>query len=249
MKLGDYEIPDMRLIPNAMTILDEIYSVKQRNKVLSKDLAIHLGFKYGTETYFYRKLKTLLSYGLLEGKGSYQVSELGEILLHPRTDKVKEIAKTKAVLNVDLWKAIRDKVGTKPREDNFWSVLVDITKVNPDTAKKEQSKILKWYMEDIGLMSEDLIESELDIGNYDKVQHLTQGTEQNNQMSQQMESPKLNNFSDVEILSFDKYQIALPKGDLKKEWDKLKKYMDIKLEDYKYEEPKIELDKVENIEE
>ena len=33
---------------------------------------------------------------------------------------------------------------------------------------------------------------------------------------QQMESPKLNNSLDVEILSFDKYQIALPKGDLKK---------------------------------
>lgn len=64
-----------------------------------------------------------------------------------------------------------------------------------------------------------------------------------------MESPKLNNLVDVEILSFDKYQVLLPKGDLKKEWDKLKKYMDIKLEDYKYEEIKSELEKVENIEE
>ena len=64
-----------------------------------------------------------------------------------------------------------------------------------------------------------------------------------------MKTPKLNNSADVEILSFDKYQIALPKGDLKKEWEKLKKYMDIKLEDYKYEEPVKELEKVKNIEE
>ena len=41
----------------------------------------------------------------------------------------------------------------------------------------------------------------------------------------------------MEVLSFDRYQIVLPKGDLRKEWEKLKKYMDIKLEDYEYKEP------------
>ena len=202
--------------------------VKQRNRILSKDLAMHLGFKYGTETYFYKKLRTLLSYGLLEGKGSYQVSELGESLLYPRTDKIKEIAKTKAVLNVELWKLIKDKVGVKPREDNFWSVLVDITKTDPNTAKKEQSKILKWYLEDIELVSEDLIESELDISNSDEDQHLSQGSSKGKQ------EPR----TDVETISFDKYEVTLPKGDLSKEWNILKSYMDIKLKNYKYEESK-----------
>ncbi|MCJ8306741.1 MAG: hypothetical protein HRU07_06805 [Nitrosopumilus sp.] len=226
MKLGDYEIPEIRLMPNAITVLDEIYSVKQRNKVLSKDLAIHLGFKYGTESYFYRKLKTLLSYGLLEGKGSYQVSELGESLLQPRTDKIKEIAKTKAILNVELWKAIKEKVGKIPREGNFWSVLVDITKVDPNTAKKEQAKILKWYLEDIELISEDLIESELNIDNSTKDQHLSQGSPQRKQ------EPR----TDVETIFFDKYEVTLPKGNLSEEWEILKSYMDIKLKNYKYEE-------------
>ncbi len=46
--------------------------------------------------------------------------------------------------------------------------------------------------------------------------------------------------NDVEVLSFDKYQVALPKGNLKKEWEKLKKYMDIKLEDYEYGELEVE---------
>ena len=52
----------------------------------------------------------------------------------------------------------------------------------------------------------------------------------------------------METISFDKYEVTLPKGDLSKEWNKLKKYMDIKLEDYKYEEPVKELEKVKNIE-
>ena len=238
MKLGDYEIPEIRLMPNAMTILDEIYSVKQRNRVLSKGLAIHLGFKYGTETYFYKKLRTLLSYGLLEGKGSYQVSELGESLLHPRTDKIKEIAKTKAVLNVELWKLIKDKVGVNPREDNFWSVLVDITKTDPNTAKKEQSKILKWYLEDIELISEDLIESELDIGNYDEDQHLSQGTAQNNQMSQQMAISQTSSLGQLTVPSMGTIEIN--------DSDTLtiaRTYLDVLEKKIK------ELEKVENIEE
>ncbi len=53
----------------------------------------------------------------------------------------------------------------------------------------------------------------------------------------------------METIAFDKYQIVLPKGDLQKEWDKLKKYMDIKLEDYKYEEPQSSLGEIESIEE
>lgn len=204
-------------------------------------MAIHLGFKYGTESYFYRKLKSLLSYGLLEGKGSYQVSELGESLLHPRTDKIKEIAKTKAVLNVELWQAIKNKVGLKPREDNFWSVLVDITKVDPNTAKKEQAKILKWYLEDIKLISEDLIESELDIGNYDEDQHLSQSTAQPNQMSQQMGISQTSSLGKltvptmgtIEINDSDTLTIA-------------RTYLDVL--EKKMKEPKKELDKIKNIE-
>ena len=33
----------------------------------------------------------------------------------------------------------------------------------------------------------------------------------------------------MEKISFDKYEVILPKGDLSKEWETLKKYMDISL--------------------
>lgn len=232
MKLGDYYIPEIRLMPNAVDLLDEIYKVKKCKRVLSKDLAIQLGFKYGTEGHFYRKLKTLTSYGLLEGSGSYQVSKLGESLLHPKTDQIKEIAKTKAVLNVRLWQLIKDKVGTNPKVDNFWSVLVDITKVDPITAKKEQSKILKWYTSDMELITDSLIGIELDGDNSNEDFSKKQDVGSNLSSSKKLEVDE-----DIETISFDRYTIMLPKGDLSKEWVKLKKYMDIKLEGYKYEEP------------
>lgn len=84
-----------------------------------------------------------------------------------------------------------------------------------------------------------VIEKYIEIDDLDeKDQHLSQSTAQVKQMSQQMVSP------DMEVIPFDNYQVILPKGDLKKEWNKLKKYMDIKLENYEYKEP-VEEEKLE----
>lgn len=157
MKLNTYDIPDMRLIPTTVSILEEIYKIKKKARVPSKELAILLGFKYGTEAHFYRKIHALSEYGLIEGKGIFEVSDLGEKILHPRSEQEKALSITTAVLNVPLWKEIYQKQGKTPREDNFWAVLVDITKVDPDTAKTHASKLLKWYQEDIGHVSDHLV--------------------------------------------------------------------------------------------
>lgn len=188
MKLGSFEIPDLRLIPTTVGTLEEIYKVKKRDRVQSKDLAILLGFKYGTEPHYYRKIHALTEYGLLEGKGTFQVSELGEKLLHPRNDLEKEFAKTNAVLNVQLWKEIYQKHGKKPRDDNFWAVLVDIAKVDPETAKTNASKILRWYLEDIGHVSEDALteQKQEQTPSRDESKGLSLNASQSNQMSQAM---------------------------------------------------------------
>jgi len=51
-------------------------------------------------------------------------------------------------------------------------------------------------------------------------------------MSQQLLPPQIQNNSDSELIQFGKVSLALPKKDLKKQWDKLQKYMEIYLEDY-----------------
>ncbi len=246
MKLGQFEIPEIRLIPKTFETLDEIYKVKKREKIQSKDLAIFLGFKYGTEPHYYRKIRALTEFGLMEGKGVFHISELGEKLLHPRDDAEKKLTLTKSVLNIPLWKEIYQKHGKKPREDNFWAVLMDITKIDPDTAKNSANKILGWYMMDINYVSDSFASQDETTS---KSETLRSSQTQDTQMSQQMGIPKLNYSNDVEILSFDKYQVALPKGDLSKEWNILKSYMDIKLKNYKYEKLKTDLDEEENIEE
>ena len=48
-------------------------------------------------------------------------------------------------------------------------------------------------------------------------------------MKQQLVSPQLQN---NELIQFGKISLLLPKKDLVKQWDKLKKYMVIYLEDY-----------------
>lgn len=230
MKIGTYDIPDIRLFPTSVDTLSEIYKVKKREKIPSKDLAILLGFKYGTEPHYYRKIHALQAYGLLDGKGIFQISELGEKILHPRDGHEQAVATTKSVLNVPLWKEIYKKQGKKPRDDNFWAVLVDITKADPATSKSNAVKILGWYEADIGHISDNLVDQEIS-STTPSTETLRSSNTQDNQMSQQMESS-----SNMQTISFDKYKVSLPKGDLVKEWEKLKKYMEIKLEDYKSEQ-------------
>lgn len=101
----------------------------------------------------------------MDGKGVFQISELGEKVLHPRNDNEKAQALTNAVLNVPLWKEIYQKHGKKPRDDNFWAVLVDITKIDPETAKNNATKILGWFVADIGHVSDDLIGQKIEASN------------------------------------------------------------------------------------
>lgn len=180
MKIGDYEIPEVRLIPTSVQTLEEIYKVKKKDRIQSKDLAILLGYKYGTEPHFYRKIRSLVEYGLLSGKGIFQISELGEKLLHPRDDQEKALAITNAVLNVPLWKEIYQKHGKKPRDDNFWAVIVDIAKVDPETAKNNATKILGWYLADIGHISENLV------GYVDSAMSTTESLRSSTSQSKQM---------------------------------------------------------------
>lgn len=184
MKLGAYDIPEQRLIPTVLTTLEEIYKVKKREKIQSKDLAILLGFKYGTEPHYYRKIHSLQEYGLMDGKGIFQISELGEKILHPRDEQEKALVLTKSVLNVPLWKEIYQKHGKKPRDDNFWAVLVDITKVDPATAKSNGGKILGWYEADIGHISDNLVGQE--ISPQSPTESLRSSNTQSNTMSQQL---------------------------------------------------------------
>ncbi|MGI0072845.1 MAG: hypothetical protein ACREA3_03415 [Nitrosotalea sp.] len=176
---------------------------------------------------------------MLEGKGTFRITDLGKSLLIPLNTEEEKTLRSTAVLHVPLWREIYNRYTKSPPRDDFWIQLMNITGVNRDVANENAGKILKWYLEDIGQVSEDIVSK---IDNPLKVEEgkpkgLSSKEGNIRQMSQQMEPP-----SDIQIINFDKYQVTLPKGDLVKEWEKLQKYMKIKLEDYKYEESETEKD-------
>jgi len=233
MKVGNYEVPDNRLIPNAIADAKKIYDVVKTGQIRTGEIGKVFGYKDYATGIFYRRLNSMISYGLLEkiGSKSYHVTDLGMNLCYPDPAK-EQVLKNKAILSVSLWNELLEKCGKVPPNNNFWIQLKNIAKAEPNEAQKIENQIKKWYMKDISIVTLDslghpILENVENISNNTQDQHLSQSSSQGKQESR----------TDVETISFDKYEVTLPKGDLLKEWEKLKKYMDIKLEDYKYEEP------------
>lgn len=228
MLLGSFDVPEIRLVPNAIDDIKLIYDNFQLEKTKSSDLASTLGYQHATASRFYLRLKAMNMYGLLDGRNNYKVTELGKSIAYPESDTQQKELRTKSILNISLWSELYKKYKKSPPKENFWIQIKNITGMEPKKAQSVQTQILKWYLDDISHISDGFEIQSKDI---------TLGTPLDNPMSQQLISS-----TNTEIISFDRYEVKLPKGDLSKEWKKLKKYMDIKLEDYKYEEPKVELE-------
>lgn len=219
MQVGSYEMPEHRLTTAIKDIKIISNASPTKEPISSSDLGGFWGYKNYSTGIFYRRLNSVLAYGLLGQitKGKFQVTELGEQLAHPESPEIEIEGKQKAVLNVPLWSEIFKKYGKDVSQDAFWVQLKNITGIDPVKAKNLQNQIRRWYLEDMSYVLENLLKEGKQSG-----EGLRSRSNKTNQM--------------LQVISFDQYEVSLPKGDLKKEWAKLKKYMDIKLEDYKYEE-------------
>lgn len=244
MKIGNYEVPEIRLIPNAVSDVKKIYDVIKNGQIETKEIGNVFGYKDYATGVFYRRLNALLSYGLLErlGSSTYKVTELGSGLSYPEPEK-ENIVRNKAILFVSLWNELFKKFGKNPPLDTFWIQLKNITSIEPPEAQKLQNQIRKWYMDDISLLTldplghpitdnaayEDKIVKEEKLG--------VNSVSSSNQIQPQFTPPRpVGDPSTYELIQFDKVTLSLPKKDLRKHYEKLQKYMKIYLEDYK--EPK-----------
>lgn len=148
MQLGDFEIPEVKF-ENCLELLSQTYEVKHREKIPSKELAILWGFKYGSEGHYYRKLKALQLYKMIEGKGVFTITDIGELLIHPKNNDEKEESMADSILGVPLWMKIHEAYGKLPPEDNFWAILMSVTQDTPDQCKNLAKKILIKYKNDV----------------------------------------------------------------------------------------------------
>lgn len=234
MQIGNYKVPEYRLETILNTTLKKIYNTVKTDTIQSKDLSKLLGYKYGTEQSLFKKINSMVAYGILDGRGIYSVTEFGENMLFPESKEIEQRLKTKAFFNVELWKKLYEKYGKDVPKDGLWVQLKNITEIDPASAKKLENRIYSWYSEDVILVDDQYVQNPQIESNNDQSEStttLTSSSVQNIPMSRQRTQS-----NDRQTIYFDKYEISLPKGDLVKEWEKLKKYMEVKLEDYKYEE-------------
>lgn len=158
MKLGSYEIPEFRLVPNCLEDIKKIYDTVKFEKITSKDLAKLLGYTNATSGRFYVRLKSLLTYGLLQNGNS--VTKLGYEIAYPESPEHENSARKKAIFNVGLWRELYKQVGSNPPSE-FWIPLKNAATIDAPTAQDNASIVRKWYMEDIGLIPESVLNDAL----------------------------------------------------------------------------------------
>ncbi len=156
MIIGSFEVPEVRLYPTLVTDMQKIYDNILSGEIGSNDLAKLLGYVANTSGTFYRKLASIQSYGLLEGRGTVRVSDLGKRVAHPEDDKQRRLAMRQAILHVKLWDELYRQYKKNPPLDTFWVQIKNITGIESPKAQKIQSQVRKWYMEDVAQISDDL---------------------------------------------------------------------------------------------
>jgi len=78
LKIGNYEIPDIRLseaIQDVKKIFDKVKNTQDLTHYT--DIAVMLDYRSKIGGAFYRRLNSLTLFGLLEGRAKYRITELG----------------------------------------------------------------------------------------------------------------------------------------------------------------------------
>ena len=247
MKIGNYEIPDIRLseaIQDVKKIFDKVKNTQDLTHYT--DLAVMLDYKSKIGGAFYRRLNSLTLFGLLEGRAKYRVTELGENISYPIDEANKNELTSKAFLSVSLWNKIYSKHG-KQLSDNVWFDIKNITGISAPEAQAVEKDVRKWYLEDVVLVVEKPISKNEDSTSITLL-------EENNSKSNfedykvggniNKENFKSNNYQNnfninettLEKIPFGKdIIIYLPKGNILKAWEKAQKYMKLYLEDFEEE--------------
>lgn len=145
MKIGKYFYP----LHDLASLVDEIkvlYDECSRNEITREHIAAKLkcSVKSGG---FGQKLADFKAYGLLDGRGTFHVSDLAVKATYG-TDKERAEAMDGAVRKIELWRLINAKWGTNVPPDTFWIDLAEIAGIERSESKKEADAVRKAYMDD-----------------------------------------------------------------------------------------------------
>lgn len=247
MKIGNYEIPDIRLseaIQDVKKIFDKVKNTQDLTHYT--DIAVMLDYRSKIGGAFYRRLNSLTLFGLLEGRAKYRVTELGENISYPIDEANKNELTTKAFLSVPLWNKIYSKHG-KQLSDNVWFDIKNITGISAPEAQAVEKDVRKWYLEDVVFVVEKpisknedstsitLLEENNSKPNFEDYKVGSNINKENFKSNNYQNNFNINETT-LEKIPFGKdIIIYLPKGNILKAWEKAQKYMKLYLEDFEEE--------------
>jgi hypothetical protein len=148
VKIGKYEIPDLRLYPLLVEATKKIYE-KFGSEEATDQLAVAqlIGHK-SVSGAFLTKLACLRAYGLIEKRG-IKVTNIGKRLTYGATEEERNEALKEAILSIPLWKEFYGKWGVKLPTVDFWVDLGKITGLEAPDAQKVEKIVRNAYLEDV----------------------------------------------------------------------------------------------------
>jgi hypothetical protein len=234
LKIGNYEIPDIRLseaIQDVKKIFDKVKNTQDLTHY--SDIAVMLDYKSKIGGAFYRRLNSLTLFGLLEGRAKYRITDLGENLSYPINDEQKSELSSKAFLNVPLWNKLYSKHG-KQLGDNVWFDIKNITGISAPESQAIEKDIRKWYLDDVVFVVEkaNTKNGEQSASSLDEKTKSNESARPEDLQKNIHGTLKVND-TVLEKIPFGKdIIIYLPKGNIVKSWEKAQRYMNLYLEDY-----------------
>ena len=223
MKLGTHELPNHRLFPSLTEYTKAVYD-NFGTEPRSRDLIAPLLGHRGIGGAFYAKLRGMMAYGLLQGRRTYSVTELGRRITYPTNKKEEAEAIKDAVLRIPLWAQLFKKYGQDLPTEKLWVSLMDFTGVTGREAKDAEKEVRAAYQDDIRRVPWDLLREEEGLAG------------ESAQEAEDLEGVS----PDMVSFNFQNIQIRLPREDTLKAWDKAKRMMDIALEVEESAEPTAE---------
>ena len=149
-KIGPYEYPDVGVL-TALEVVETI--VKEKTEKI-ETLAAKLGHANANSGGFRAKLAACQRYGFLLGKStSLNVSSLAKRLVHPKDENERSQLLGQAILNVELFRRIHDKVGISIPSGEFWVTLADIVEAERDEIMADSPKIESIYRDSLPILA------------------------------------------------------------------------------------------------
>jgi len=155
VKVGKYEIPNIRLHPTlfeATKVLYEKFTSEEAPDQLT--VANLLGHKTDKSGAFISKLADLRAYGLITSRG-LKVTDLGKKLTYDPSDKERNNALKEALLNIPLWKELFGRFGKTLPISDFWVELTKVTGLEAPDAKRIEENVRNAYLADFQYLKEE----------------------------------------------------------------------------------------------